>query len=57
MSMVRKKYMSKNESDRLKRIIEAARQLIETAGIEGLTMRSLAAEARVSPVTDRKSVV
>ena len=51
MSMVRKKYMSKNESDRLKRIIEAARQLIETAGIEGLTMRSLAAEARVSPVT------
>lgn len=51
MSMARKKYMSSNESDRLQRIISAARNQLETLGIEGMTMRSLAAESLVSPAT------
>lgn len=51
MRKARKKPASNSDVDRLDRIIETARHQLATAGIDGLTMRSLAAESQVSPVT------
>lgn len=51
MSITSKKYMTDKDTARLQRIISAARRQIEAAGLENMTMRSLAAESRVSPTT------
>jgi len=51
MSISQKKFLSKSNSDRLDRILDAASRRLERDGLEGLTMRNLAQDSGVSPVT------